>query len=216
MACGKGSFGADGPARCMRTRDQDPREPPGASGTSAGPSSSNGEDEGQLSKRSRSQLKRESASLTQLGAELVELSRETLVALDLDADLLEALVACKPLAKNARLRQLRFIGKLLRARDTTRMTTALELKAEAHAMRVAREHRLEAWRKRLLEGGDGALQAYVEEHPQADRNHLRSVIRSALRPGKATQRKRAERELLRTLRADAVAPAEPEGGSEED
>lgn len=42
---------------------------------------------------------------------------------------------------------------------------------------------LEARRSELLEGGDAALDAWVEEHPTADRQQLRQLIRQARKDG---------------------------------
>lgn len=61
-------------------------------------------------------------------------------------------------------------------------------------------HRLEALRERLLDDDD-ALQALIDQHPDLDRQHLRSLIRQA-RTEKTAPNKppKAYRELFKVLK----------------
>jgi len=89
----------------------------------------------------------------------------------------------------------------------TQMVAALGGDAMAHRHEVAVAHRLEALRERLLAEGDAALGELLQRHPQADRQHLRALIRQA-RGERAGQRPpHAYRELLRQLRALESAAA---------
>ena len=74
---------------------------------------------------SRSQLRREAEAVTALGAELVRLRPEALQHLPLDEDLVAAIETCRSLQKSARNRQVKRIGKLLRARDHEAIRAAL-------------------------------------------------------------------------------------------
>ena len=76
---------------------------------------------------SRSEMKRQAERLTQLGARLSELSPKTLAALEIDEELNAAIETCKTLKRGgARARQVKRIGKLLRARDTGEILAVLD------------------------------------------------------------------------------------------
>ena len=72
---------------------------------------------GAAERPSRSQRKRDVAAITQLGSRLVDLRPEQLDSLELDEELHEAVERCRALKRVARNRQIKWIGKLLRARD---------------------------------------------------------------------------------------------------
>ena len=72
---------------------------------------------------------------------------------------------------------------------------------------VAAMHRVEAWRERLLADGDPALAQLLDEHPTADRQHLRALVRSALDERRKNKPPRAFRELYRALRELIVGGA---------
>ena len=80
------------------------------------------------------------------------------------------------------------------------LVEALDEKGEAARREVAAMHRVEAWRERLLDGGDAALAELLDEHPQADRQVLRQLVRNTLEERKRNKPPRAFRELYRELR----------------
>ena len=62
-------------------------------------------------------------------------------------------------------------------------------------------HRLEAIRDRLVDGDDAALAEVIAEHPQVDRQHLRSLVRQArLERGTPSKPPRAFREIFQLLK----------------
>ena len=150
---------------------------------------------------SKSQLKRESHALTDLGKELVELAQSELKKIPLDERLLEAIaLAHRIKERGGRKRQLQYIGKLLRTADVEPILAAMEgLKLE-HAKDNARQHRLEQWRDRLLEEGDTALGELLSEHPDADRQHLRQLLRNAQKEQSQNKPPKSARELFKYLR----------------
>jgi ribosome-associated protein len=69
-----------------------------------------------------------------------------------------------------------------------------------HSARAAAQHRrLEAWRERLL-ADDAALTAFATEHPDADLQALRTLIRNARKEQKEAKPPRAYRELFRLIK----------------
>ncbi|HEX6154491.1 MAG TPA: ribosome biogenesis factor YjgA, partial [Burkholderiales bacterium] len=74
------------------------------------------------------------------------------------------------------------------------------------ARATARHRRLEAWRERLI-ADDEALTAFAAEHPGADLQTLRALIRNARKETKEGKPPRAFRELFRVLKD--IEPSTP-------
>ena len=75
---------------------------------------------------SRSEKKRRADRLTRLGVKLTQLNPKILAGLEMDDELREAIVACRELKPgNARVRQGRLIGKLLRQHDRSELIDGL-------------------------------------------------------------------------------------------
>lgn len=156
---------------------------------------------------SKSQLKRDSAALQDLGQELLELSREQLERLDLPAELLEAVRLGQSITAHGGLRrQRKFIGKLLRGLDAEPIRLALAALKTVGADAVRLQHLCERWRDRMLVEGDSAVNDFVGEHPNADRRKLRQLVRDGQRERDAGQPPRAARLLFRYLR-ETMAPS---------
>lgn len=155
------------------------------------------EDDVQVSK---SQRKRESHSLQALGEALVELSPERLASLDLPQNLLDAVMEARRITKFGALRrQLQYVGRLMREVDAAPIRARLEAWKGASAGETARLHRIERWRARLLED-ERALEALLTEHPGADSQRLRTLIRNSQREAGAGKPPKSFRELFQALR----------------
>ena len=106
-------------------------------------------------------------------------------------------------AHGARKRQLAFLAKQMRREDEETLEAirdALDEDGVAARREVATLHRVESWRERLLAEGDAALAELLEEHPGADRQHLRQLARNAHEEKLRNKPPRAFRELFRELR----------------
>jgi ribosome-associated protein len=66
-------------------------------------------------------------------------------------------------------------------------------------------HKLERWRDRLIQGNNSDLQAYLEEDPEADIQHLRQLLRNAQKEAKLDKPPAASRKLFKYLRERAEA-----------
>jgi ribosome-associated protein len=155
---------------------------------------------------SKSELKRRSRDLQDLGDALVELPAAELDALDLPDDLRDAIdVARRITSHGARLRQRLFIGKLLRRVDTTEVIAALDRRGAADRARIRDEHEIEAWRDRLLSGEPGSWEAFATAHPRADVAELRALANQARAEQGSGRPPAAARKLFRRLRA-VLAP----------
>ena len=149
---------------------------------------------------SRTKKKQQVEELQKLGAALVELAPAQLDAMELPAPLLAAVREAQRITSHeARRRQLQYIGKIMRKVDAEPVRAALAGITRQSAQARARQKRLEAWRERLI-GDDLALTAFASEHPGADLQALRALIRNARKEIAGAKPPRAQRELFRVLR----------------
>ena len=103
---------------------------------------------------SKSQKKRESTALQDLGEELVALSKERIAKIDMPERLRDAILQAQRItAHEGRRRQMQFIGKLMRSAEVEPLQSAVDEVKGASAASTARQHRLEALRTRLMEIG---------------------------------------------------------------
>jgi len=75
---------------------------------------------------SRSQAKRDAKAMGPLAIRLVQLSARQLKRVELDPDLVEEIVECRPLERTARQRQLKRIAQLLRHEDWRAIQDSLD------------------------------------------------------------------------------------------
>ena len=145
--------------------------------------------------------------LQALGAELARLSEAQLESIELPEDLREALLEAKGISSHeAKRRQMQYIGRLMRGLDPAPIRVRLGEIEGSSAQATARHRRLESWRERLL-GDDEALTEFAAEHPGADLQALRTLIRNARKEGGAGKPPRAYRELFRVLKAIEASTA---------
>lgn len=154
---------------------------------------------------SKSEIKRDAEELKRLGAELVELSSNSLDRIPLDEDLRTAIELAQKIKKEGRRRQLQLIGKMLRSRDEDPIRQALDKLKNRHNQQVALFHKLEMLRDRLIAEGDDAMADVLQLYPDADRQQLRSMIRNAQKEKTASKPPKAARQIFQYLRELAEA-----------
>ena len=140
-------------------------------------------------------------ALQVLGEELLRIGPARRAELDLPEQLGEALDAAQRITqREARRRQLQFIGRLMRTVDAAPIRARLAQWADAPNAEKARLHALERWRTRLLSDA-GALEALCAEQPGADRQALAELVERVHAERIHAQPPRAYRELFRALDA---------------
>jgi ribosome-associated protein len=155
------------------------------------------EDEVQISKTQR---KRESHSLQDIGEELVALNMARLQELDLPQNLLDAVLDAKRISKFGALRrQMQYLGRLMRDIDANPIRERLDAWKGQSAGEIAKLHQIERWRTRLL-GDDQALGDLAGAHPGADLQRLRTLVRNVQREAEAKKPPKSYRELFQALR----------------
>lgn len=158
---------------------------------------------------SKTRRKQESTDLQDLGEELIKLRNDQLAPLDLPERLLDALKEARRLTANGAIRRQRqYIGKLMREVDPVPIRALLERLANVSDEHTAWLHGLERWRERLL-ADDKALTLFASEHPEADVQHLRQLIRNTHRERSQNKPPKAFRELFQALKALIPEPEVP-------
>lgn len=158
---------------------------------------------------SKTELKRQAEALQKLGLELSRLPPERRALAPMPDDLREAIEAyLKIRAHEAKRRQLQLVGKILRGVDPEPLQAAVDAFAQGKAADAESLHRIERWRDELIEH-DAALTRWMEEFPDTEIQHLRSLIRAARKDGAAmdpSQRQpKSYRELFRLIRRQLAA-----------
>lgn len=162
------------------------------------------EETGEFLGPSRSQQRREALEMLELAERLLALGERELAAVPMP-DALRDLVqdSRRITAQIARKRQLQFLAKNMRREDDDvidAIRRTLQRDRDDARREAARLHRLEAWRERLLEEGDEALAELIAQHPDADRQKLRQLVRNARIEREKQRPPHAYRELFRELK----------------
>ncbi|KTR48237.1 hypothetical protein NS303_11960 [Pantoea ananatis] len=149
---------------------------------------------------SKSEIKRDAEELKRLGAELVDLGKNSLDKIPLDERLRTEIELAQRIKKEGRRRQLQLIGKLLRSMDVEPIRIALDKLKNRHNQQVALFHKLEMLRDRLIDEGDEAMADVIALYPQADRQQLRSMIRNAQKEKAGNKPPKSARQIFQYLR----------------
>jgi ribosome-associated protein len=150
---------------------------------------------------SKSARKRAAHAAQDLGEALIGLPEAELSALDIPAELLEAVRAARRITSRAAgARQRQYIGKLMRELDLKPLRAALAARGAVSALEAQRFRRIEQWRERLL--GGAALAELLAAHPEEDAALWERRVSAARTERERTPgAHRAGRELFRALRA---------------
>lgn len=132
---------------------------------------------------SKSQRKKDCHDTQKLGENLMKLKPVDLEKLDLPDVLVNALHESKGITQHTALkRHKQYIGKLL-IRDDIAERVDQQLQKLLHKDDTNSLHfkHLEQWRNKIMQGGDAAINDFVSEFPDADRQHLRQINRKAIK-----------------------------------
>ncbi|TBU89487.1 ribosome biogenesis factor YjgA [Phytopseudomonas dryadis] len=151
--------------------------------------------------KSKTQVKRELHALQDLGQRLAALKPDLQNKLPLTDALRRALEeAPKHTANAAKKRHVQFIGKLMREQDIDAILVLLDQLDASTRQYNERFHNLERWRDRLIGGSDDLLEQFVGDYPDADRQHLRQLIRQAQHEAAQNKPPAASRKLFKYIR----------------
>jgi ribosome-associated protein len=150
---------------------------------------------------SKTRRKKESRQLQDVGAALVELSREQLARIDMPEMLREAVMACQRITKHeARRRQMQYIGKIMRNVDAGPIAEQLAALEAPSKRQTALFHVAEKWRDDLL-ADPLAMERFAREFPHANANRVKALLEAARAERAAKRAPKHVRELFHAVNA---------------
>lgn len=161
---------------------------------------------------SRSMAKRAALNVLELAKELVALSERELERVPLSDALRDQVNEAKRITANiAHKRQVQFLAKQMRKHEDElpAIRTALDAPKAERRRAASALHRIEEWRDRLLRDGDDAINDLLAALPNADRQQLRQLVRTAKAEAAAGKPPAAARQLFRVIQAAYGEAIEP-------
>ena len=147
----------------------------------------------------KTQLKREMKMLHDLGRELVALAPSKLETITLSDRMTDAIVAARKMKKSALQRQLRYISGIMQEEAVDTIQKELKQLALPQQQAIEELHQLENWRDRLIEGDNDLINKLVDTH-NAERQHLRQLVRNANKEAQQNKPPKAARLLFKYLK----------------
>ena len=149
---------------------------------------------------SKTKVKKQMLALQDLGEELVKLSKEHLAEIEIPDTLRLAVRDVKKMKSFGAInRQMQYIGKLMRDVDPEPIQAKLAEWNGTSRQHIAWLHQVERWRDRLIEEPD-SLTELLAAHPGADVQHLRALLRNALKEKELNKPPKSYREIFQVLR----------------
>ncbi|AMU07560.1 ribosome-associated protein [Burkholderia cenocepacia] len=162
------------------------------------------DDDNGYDRPSKSQLKREMHALQELGQALVDLPKDALKRMPMPEDLADAVREARRITDHeGKRRQLQYVGRVMRSLtddETAALRTALDAQRGVNKAATARLHWIERTREQLL-ASDDALTEFLRQHPDADIQEGRTLIRNARKEAQQGKPPRYFRELFQWIKA---------------
>ena len=148
----------------------------------------------------KSQAKRDSLHLLDVGESIIKLKTEEIQALDLPEELEQAVSTARKIKSRSGLKRQRlYIGKLLRSIDSEHIEVQLKKIQHRHDTNTAQFKRLEMWRDKLIENDKNILNDVISNYPELDRQHINQLIRAAQQEKNSDKTPTAARKLFKYL-----------------
>lgn len=153
---------------------------------------------------SKSELKRQMTALQKLGAELIAEARDRVKRIPMPEDVRDAILECQLITDHeGRRRQLQYVGKKMRSLEEHELAAIqkmLDSWKGASKSETAALHAIERKRDKLL-ADDAALTVLLQQNPQLEAQHLRTLIRNARKEQAENKPPKAYREIFQILKA---------------
>ena len=157
---------------------------------------------------SKSQRKRECDEVLELGEKMIALNQDELDQITMDEELRRAIDEAQRIKANSALkRQKHYIAKVMRGLDDETLTAQVERVLHKDDIYNADFKRMEKWRDAIIENGDRGINDFLEQYPQADRHHLRQLVRNAAKEKKNNKPPAAYRQIFKYIREVIDLPA---------
>jgi len=147
----------------------------------------------------KTQLKRDMKVYHDLGRELVELAQNKLENVTLSERMYDAIASGKKMKKSALQRQLRFISNIMEEEDVDTILLELKQLALPQEKEVEEFHQIENWRDQLIAGDNNLIEQLVTDI-DADRQHIRQLVRNAIKEEQQNKPPKSSRLLFQYLK----------------
>lgn len=159
---------------------------------------------------SKTAIKKEMQSLTDLGRELCLMSFEKVKKAPISEALLEAVAQYqKCRGFGAQKRHIHYVGKLMRSEEAEEIRLWLSGETVDQKLQTLNMHAAEQWRDRLIET-PGALADFIEAYPEAAQAGLNPIIRQAALERQNRKPPKNYRQLYKKLYALIAGQNEPD------
>ncbi len=160
-------------------------------------------DENGYDRPSKSQLKRDMHALQELGEALIALPKDALKRMPMPEALNDAVREARRITDHeGKRRQVQYVGRVMRGlldAETAALRTALDSYKGINKAETARLHWIERTREKLL-ADDAALTEFIRQHPAADPQEGRTLIRNARKEQQQEKPPRYFRELFQWIK----------------
>ncbi|ACN16407.1 conserved hypothetical protein [Desulforapulum autotrophicum HRM2] len=152
-------------------------------------------------RQSRTKAKLEVEALQRLGEQLIALSLEQIRTMDIPETLRKEVIFAKTITRHGAMRrQLQYIGSIMRTIDPETIVMAIDRLSLARSVAISKFKTMEKIRDDLMTGDASHLEAFVDSHPQVDRQRLRQLIRNATSEITAKKQPKSYRLLFKYIR----------------
>ena len=152
---------------------------------------------------SKSQVKRDMHALQALGESFITMNEKQLAQIPLSEEMLDAIYIARKLPlKEARRRQVQYIGRLMREGNHEEIQAAVDKLQNRSDQYVHRQHQVERYRDMLIAGDKQIFQTLVTSCPGIDVQHLRQLIRSAQKERNENKPPASARKLFGFIREE--------------
>lgn len=151
---------------------------------------------------SRSELKRQADDLHALGRTIMDLADSQRAMIPMNDELRAAVELANRIRnkKEGFRRQMQFVAKMLRNSDVDEIRESLTQFDKRDKRADVESKKLEKQRDRLIKMGDVAINDFLENHPQADRQKLRQLVRQAAKEVKEEKLAKGYKELFKYIK----------------
>lgn len=151
---------------------------------------------------SRSELKRQADNYHELGRAIMALSDNQRKKIPMSEDLAAAVALANRIrhTKEGFRRQMQFVAKVLRASDVEEIRKSMEQFKNRDKRAELEAAKLEKVRDRMIKMGDNEINIFIESHPLADRQKLRTLVRQAVKEHKAEKPAKGYKALFQYIK----------------
>ena len=151
---------------------------------------------------SKSERKRQAEDMQVVARALMKLSDNQRKKIPMSEDLQDAIIlAIKIRNKHEGFRrQMQLIAKKLRDNDIDNIRKGMEEFDLRHKRSNVAALKLELIRDAMINKGDVAINSFIEQHPDADRQKIRQLVRQATKEAKLEKPAKSAKELFQYIR----------------